>query len=113
MLARAATRAPERRPSPSRHSPQTTARGHQIEQQECGCVLVLKNRVTGNVRDKVIEQHAIKRVGRDGELQGMAEWPLLENTPNEHKGKARRDESVDAFEREVVKDLATERPGTR
>ena len=39
---------------------------HQIEQQECGCVLVLKDRVTGNVRDKVIEQHAIKRVGRDG-----------------------------------------------
>ena len=41
-------------------------RVHQIEQQECGCVLVLKDRVTGNVRDKVIEQHAIKRVGRDG-----------------------------------------------
>jgi hypothetical protein len=30
----------------------------------------------------------------------MTEWPTLENAPDEHQRKARRDESIDAFERE-------------
>src|SRR6516165_7333010 len=86
MLGRAATRALERRPSPSRHSPQITARSSDrtagmwlrpCSQRPC-------NRKCAR---QVIEQHVIKRVGGDGELQGMTEWLRLENDAFEREGE--------------------------